>query len=147
MDIVSSKLWTGNFVNFRSLQEGRNTICKLKKLSATGLQISIDDFGTGFSSLAYLLDLPVNEVKIDKSFIFAMIKDPKAEKIVETIISMAQHLGLFVIAEGVETIDQRDRLINMGCSRFQGYLFHQPVAQEDYLQQICVKDGLYDGQQ
>ena len=110
------------------------TVAKLRRLSASGFTISIDDFGTGFSSLSYLKDLPVDELKIDKSFVNNMMHDHDAAMIVETIIGMAKNLGLTVIAEGVETVEQKNRLLSMGCDRFQGYLFSQPKPREDLFQ-------------
>ncbi|MHB1372904.1 MAG: EAL domain-containing protein [Thauera sp.] len=91
-----------------------------------GIRFSIDDFGTGYSSLAYLQRLPLDELKIDRSFISDLPKDANSLEIVKTIIALARALDLRVIAEGVETHSQLDTLIEEGCAGFQGYLFHRP---------------------
>ncbi len=91
-----------------------------------GIRFSIDDFGTGYSSLAYLQRLPLDELKIDRSFISDLPGDTSSLAIVKTIIALARTLGLRVIAEGVETPGQLDTLIEEGCAGFQGYLFHRP---------------------
>ncbi len=108
----------------------KNTDAALKKihiLKALGFSLSIDDFGTGYSSLAYLKLLPINELKIDQSFIRDLVIDPNDFILVETIISIGRKFNLEVIAEGVETQEQYEQLISMGCKYFQGYLFGKPV--------------------
>jgi EAL domain-containing protein (putative c-di-GMP-specific phosphodiesterase class I) len=105
-----------------------DTIEKMKALKALGLSISIDDFGTGYSSLAYLKQLPLNQLKIDKSFVRDISTDPNDAIIVETMIDMAKHLGLTMIAEGVETAEQLAFLKSKGCTGFQGYYFRHPVT-------------------
>ena len=107
-----------------------NTIEKMHRLSRLGIHFSIDDFGTGYSSLAYLKSLPLNELKIDRSFIIDMMSTPSTTMIVETIIAMAKHLGLSVIAEGVESEEQVKFLTERGCDHFQGYYFHPPISYE-----------------
>jgi diguanylate cyclase (GGDEF)-like protein len=111
----------------------RRTIATLDRLRALGLTIGIDDFGTGHSALAYLLRLPVGEIKVDKSFVMAMATDRSAEAIVRTIVDLARNLDLPVVAEGVETDEVRDRLVAMGCGAAQGYLFSRPLRQEHFL--------------
>lgn len=100
---------------------------KMEKLKSLGIKISLDDFGTGFSSLAYLRRLPIDELKIDQSFVRDLPDSSENQAIVESIIRLGQSLGMSVIAEGVETEEQRDKLIDMGCQSFQGYLFSRPV--------------------
>jgi EAL domain-containing protein (putative c-di-GMP-specific phosphodiesterase class I) len=100
---------------------------KLEDVRLLGANIAIDDFGTGYSSLAYLAKLPVQELKIDRSFIITMLKDPNAMTLVSTIISMAHSLKLKVVAESVETEDQAKELRRLGCDQMQGYLFSKPV--------------------
>jgi len=102
----------------------------MHRLSRLGIHFSIDDFGTGYSSLAYLKSLPLNELKIDRSFIIDMMSTPSTTMIVETIIAMAKHLGLSVIAEGVESEEQVKFLTERGCDHFQGYYFHPPISYE-----------------
>ena len=100
---------------------------KLEEVRLLGMNISMDDFGTGYSSLAYLAKLPVQELKIDRSFIITMLKDANAMTLVSTIISMAHSLGLNVVAEGVDEEDQAKELERLGCDQMQGYLFSKPV--------------------
>ena len=101
---------------------------KMQKLKSFGVGFSIDDFGTGYSSLAYLKRLPVDILKIDKSFVVDIDKDENDAVIVETIIAMASHLNIDVVAEGVESEQTRDYLKSRGCTRFQGYLFARPMS-------------------
>jgi diguanylate cyclase (GGDEF)-like protein len=103
----------------------------LKKLRAAGLHLAIDDFGTGYSSLSYLQRYPVDRLKIDRSFVAGLDVVEGATAIVETILAMAATLGLDVIAEGVETPQQRDRLRGLGCAFGQGFLFGRPMPSED----------------
>jgi EAL domain-containing protein (putative c-di-GMP-specific phosphodiesterase class I) len=100
---------------------------KLKAIRRLGLSIAIDDFGTGYSSLGYLAKLPVQTLKIDRSFIIAMLKDPDTMTLVQTIISLAHSLRLKVIAEGVEDEQQAKMLRLLRCDEMQGYLFGRPV--------------------
>ena len=109
-----------------------DTIAKMKSLKELGVRISIDDFGTGYSSLIYLKRLPLNELKIDRSFVGDIESDANDRAIVETILAMAKHLGLDVVAEGVETKAQLDFLREHGCRYFQGYYYSQPVSAEDF---------------
>lgn len=97
------------------------------RLDQSGIGIAIDDFGTGYSSLAYLKRLPVEEIKIDKSFVLEMDRDPDDAVIVRSTIGLAHELGLRVVAEGVETEDVWKTLVEMGCDYGQGYLFSKPV--------------------
>ncbi len=99
---------------------------KFKRLKDMGVLIAIDDFGTGYSSLEYLRQLPIDYLKIDKSFVFDLDKENSSQVIIETIISMAQHLNLETVAEGVETEAQFEILKAIGCDFFQGYLFGKP---------------------
>ncbi|WP_341305210.1 EAL domain-containing protein [Pseudomonas sp. TMP25] len=105
----------------------------LSRVHTAGMQISLDDFGTGYSALSYLKTFPIDYVKIDQSFVRDMVKDPTDQAIVEAIIVMAHKLGMQVVAEGVETIEQRDLLMAAGCDFAQGYLFTRPLPQDDFL--------------
>lgn len=113
-----------------------NVVAKMTALSALGLHFSMDDFGTGYSSLAYLKRLPIHEIKIDKSFIQDAPTDPNDAALVETILAVAQHLSLQVVAEGVETQAQRDFLQARGRIIYQGYLFGKPEPAETWLQRL-----------
>lgn len=99
----------------------------MNDLRAVGVRFSVDDFGTGHSSLAYLTQLPFDQLKIDQSFVHNIATKPADAMMVRTIIGMGANLGMDVIAEGVETQEQCDFLIRHGCSAFQGYLSGKPV--------------------
>jgi len=103
------------------------TVEKLYRLKSLGLSMSIDDFGTGYSSLAYLKKLPMDELKIDKSFVDDITEDENDAIIIKTIISIGQKFGLDVIAEGVEREEQLEKLRSFGCKYFQGYFFAKPT--------------------
>jgi diguanylate cyclase (GGDEF)-like protein/PAS domain S-box-containing protein len=105
----------------------------LGKLKALGAATSIDDFGTGYSSLAYLKDLPIDELKIDRSFVGTMVTDESDLTIVRSIIDLSHNLGLDVVAEGVEDAATLELLAGMGCDRAQGYLLSRPVPADDLL--------------
>jgi len=107
------------------------TIGKLKAIQLMGLHIAIDDFGTGYSSLSYLARLPINSLKIDRSFVIQMPKSPEQMAIVSTVISLARALNLKVVAEGVETEEQANLLRLLRCDEVQGYLFGKPMPSED----------------
>jgi len=109
------------------LNDIEDTITKMKTLAGIGIQFSLDDFGTGYSSLQYLKQLPLHQLKIDKSFVDDLVSNSNDQVIVRTIIAMAHSLGLSVIAEGVETQDQQQRLLTEGCTLYQGYLFSKPI--------------------
>ena len=109
------------------------TMGRMAELAVLGLRFSIDDFGTGYSSLAYLKRLPLFELKIDKSFVQDVPTDPNDVALVQTILAMSRHLHLQVVAEGVETTEQFEFLKAQGCNVFQGYHFHRPQPQADWL--------------
>jgi len=103
------------------------TLERLRGLKKLGLRIAVDDFGTGYSSLAYLKRFPVDVLKIDKSFVDNVQSDPEDAAIVRATVQLAAALGLSVVAEGVETEEQRHALVMLGCTRGQGYHFARPM--------------------
>jgi diguanylate cyclase (GGDEF)-like protein len=105
----------------------------LDRLSALGFRLSIDDFGTGYSSLAYLKRLPVDELKIDKSFVMGMERDADDAQIVRSTIDLAHNLGLSVVAEGVENAAAWDMLRDLNCDHAQGFLMGRPMPAEDFI--------------
>lgn len=116
-----------------------NAIPLLQTLRATGIGLSIDDFGTGHSSLAYLQKLPVSELKIDRSFVIDIDQQDSTQKLVRTIVEMGHGLDLHVIAEGIETQAERDTLIKLGCDSIQGYFASKPLhgnSLEQWLQSL-----------
>ena len=114
------------------LDDTESTITKMRQLKAYGVSFSLDDFGTGYSSLSYLKRLPLDELKIDQSFVRHVLTDPNEAAIARTIIALGASLGLDVVAEGVETEEQRAFLQSNGCDLWQGYLLSLPVAADDY---------------
>jgi diguanylate cyclase (GGDEF)-like protein len=110
------------------MEDVRHSIATLRAIRAMGVTIAIDDFGTGFSSLSYLAKLPIDTLKIDRSFVIDMTAGPDGLALVSTIINLAHSLKLTVVAEGVETEEQSRLLRLMRCNEFQGFLFSKPVA-------------------
>ncbi len=113
----------------------RNTdeiVARMRELRAHGVAFALDDFGTGYSSLAYLKHLPLDQVKIDQTFVRDMLEDSHDAAIARTVVALGNNLGLTVIAEGVETAAQRDLLIASGCLAYQGYFFEPPLAIADF---------------
>jgi len=111
----------------------------LQDLRTMGVCVSLDDFGTGYSSLSYLRQFPFNELKIDQSFVRAMVEDAESLAIVETILQLARALRLTTTAEGVETSEQAGMLQQIGCDRYQGYLYGRPMPHGQFLlEHACV---------
>jgi diguanylate cyclase (GGDEF)-like protein/PAS domain S-box-containing protein len=109
-----------------------DVITKMTALKSRGLSFSLDDFGTGYSSLSYLKRLPLDQLKIDQSFVRDVLEDPNDVAIAQTIVALGQAMRLSVIAEGVETEEQRDFLASVGCRAYQGYLFGRPLPLEGF---------------
>ena len=114
------------------LENIEDTIATMNALNEVGVQLSLDDFGTGYSSLQYLKKLPLDQLKIDQSFVRDIASDESDKAIVRTIVAMAHSLNLNVIAEGVETEEQRQFLLDNGCTHYQGYLFSKPLPIEQF---------------
>lgn len=102
-------------------------------LQNAGHRISLDDFGTGYSSLSYLARLPIDELKIDRSFVQEILHDSTANEIARSIVMLAHALELTVVAEGVEKIEQEDLLVQLGCQYLQGYLYSKPISMQDFI--------------
>jgi EAL domain-containing protein (putative c-di-GMP-specific phosphodiesterase class I) len=109
-----------------------DVIRKMSALRAYGISLSLDDFGTGYSSLNYLKHLPLDQLKIDRSFVRDLLTDPNDMTIVRTLIQLSQSMNLTLIAEGVETTEQRDWLRNNDCQDYQGYLFSKPLPLQQF---------------
>jgi EAL domain-containing protein (putative c-di-GMP-specific phosphodiesterase class I) len=110
------------------MQKVEETIAKMSLLNLDGVSFSLDDFGTGYSSLSHLRYLPLNHLKIDRSFVENLLADAKDASIVRSIIALGQSLNLSVIAEGVETKEQRDFLVAQGCNACQGFLYSPAIS-------------------
>jgi EAL domain-containing protein (putative c-di-GMP-specific phosphodiesterase class I) len=123
-------------VLIENMEENVQTLRELKDM---GVKLSIDDFGTGYSSLSYLHKFPIDELKIDRSFISQIKSAEDRAAIITAIIAMAHSLGLRVVAEGVETAPQLEFLKSQGCDEFQGYLMSKPVAPEEFASRFLAK--------
>lgn len=112
----------------RDLGDARRALASLKAL---GVRIALDDFGTGYSSLSYLQKLPIDRLKIDRSFVMQLTEDETSLNIVRSILDLCRHLTLHCVVEGVETSEQMLLLRSVGCRSMQGYLFHRPMPAGD----------------
>jgi EAL domain-containing protein (putative c-di-GMP-specific phosphodiesterase class I) len=112
------------------MEHSEKSLKVLQQLDQLGIALSTDDFGTGYSSLSYLQKFPFERLKIDRSFINLMDDDDRSNAIVKTILMLGENLGLEVVAEGIETASQLERLRSLGCKAGQGYLFSRPVDRE-----------------
>jgi EAL domain-containing protein (putative c-di-GMP-specific phosphodiesterase class I) len=118
------------------LDDVEDVITKMAALKAHGLTFSLDDFGTGYSSLSYLKRLPLDQLKIDQTFVHDLLVDCRGGAIAQAIIALGRAMGLSVIAEGVETEQQRVFLAGLECHLFQGYLFSRPQPLKEFEQLI-----------
>jgi EAL domain-containing protein (putative c-di-GMP-specific phosphodiesterase class I) len=122
-----------------------NAMNTLKRLKEMGIKISVDDFGTGYSSLSYLSKFPIDELKVDRSFVMHVPGNRNDATITAAIIALAHSLGLRVVAEGVETEEQADFLVKNGCKVMQGYLYSRPVPAAEIPSLVAL--GLVAGQE
>ena len=116
-------------------------IAVLRELAALGIRISVDDYGTGYSSMAYLKHLPVREIKIDRTFVTDMAGDNSDYTIVRSSIELARQLGLDVVAEGVETADALAQLTELDCTTVQGYYFSKPLPPDELWRWLAAWPG------
>jgi len=132
---------TENFV----IQQPEVSVGKLTYLREQGVTLAMDDFGTGYSSLSYLKKLPIDRLKIDRSFVKDIGIDRSDESIIKATLAMCDSLGLEVVAEGVETIEQLNFLTENGCQIIQGYYYSKPLPPEALMSFICNHQALVDG--
>ena len=124
------------------MEDYEDAISVLKCLKDKGFRISLDDFGTGYSSLSYLKDMPIDTLKIDKSFVDTILTDESTSIITDAVITMVKKLGLETIAEGVETQEQYEYLKRMNCDNIQGYLLGKPMDKEKIIELLeAVKNN------
>ena len=115
------------------IDDPERTCDLLNELRSHGMSLALDDFGTGYSSLTYLRRLPMDTLKIDQSFVHGMMGDPGDLAIVQGVIGLARSFGYRVIAEGVETVEQGQMLLQLGCLQAQGYCIARPMPLEDFI--------------
>jgi EAL domain-containing protein (putative c-di-GMP-specific phosphodiesterase class I) len=120
------------------LDDAEGAIERMTQVRSHGVRFSLDDFGTGYSSLSYLKRLPLDQVKIDQSFVRDILANANDAAIARTIVSLAHSMDLRVIAEGVETEEQRAMLAELGCHAWQGYLFHRPAPMAEMLERFSL---------
>jgi EAL domain-containing protein (putative c-di-GMP-specific phosphodiesterase class I) len=116
-------------------------VTTLRQLREFGVRVSMDDFGTGFSSLSYLRNFPFDKIKIDQSFIHNLLEDSRSQTIVGAIAGLGVSFGMTTTAEGVETEDQLNCLIGKGCSEIQGFFYSRPVPAGEVLDMILRING------
>jgi diguanylate cyclase (GGDEF)-like protein len=114
------------------MDDVQQTLASLRSLRRMGIGLAIDDFGTGYSSLSVLGQFPANRLKIDQAFVRDIAREPRRAAITRAVLAVAGELGLDVVAEGVETCEERDFLVELGCLRMQGYLFGRPVPASEF---------------
>ena len=118
------------------MEDTTSSIITLEELKSLGVGISIDDFGTGYSSMAYFKNIPANEIKIDQSFVFYMLKNEMDQHVVNTIIELAHGFSLKVVAEGVEDVDTYNALKELGCDIAQGFYLAKPMPQTEFIKWV-----------
>lgn len=123
------------------MDQAASSLQALSRFKDMGLLLAMDDFGTGYSSMARLRDLPLDELKIDMRFVRDMLTVERDEKLVRSMIDLAHALGMFVVAEGVETRDIASRLRGLACDMMQGYLVSRPLPLDLYLDFVKARRG------
>ncbi|HSD60151.1 MAG TPA: bifunctional diguanylate cyclase/phosphodiesterase [Burkholderiales bacterium] len=123
------------------MDENPGSLEAMLQLKELGLKLAMDDFGTGYSSMARLRDLPLDELKIDMRFVRDMLASPRDEKLVHSMIDLAHCLGMYVVAEGVETREIANRLRDMGCDVIQGYYLAKPMPMDQYREFVLARNG------
>lgn len=139
---VRAERLTVEITESAAMVDPERAISVLRSLRDLGVHVSVDDFGTGNASIDYLASLPASEIKIDRSFVSAMLGDTRAEAIVRATIDLARNLGLTVVAEGIETEDVLEHLSSLGCETGQGYLLSRPMAAERLTDELAAGFGL-----
>ena len=129
------------------MDDEKRAIGVMNRLKEMGIQLAIDDFGTGYSSLSYLKNFPLDELKIDRSFINEMVENEADRRIVASIVDLARHLDLRVIAEGIETLPQAELLSSMNCENMQGYLFSKPITPDHFIELVQERRADYVNRQ
>jgi EAL domain-containing protein (putative c-di-GMP-specific phosphodiesterase class I) len=127
------------------LSDHNTAFDNMRKCKALGAKVSLDDFGTGYSSLNQLRVLPVDEIKIDRSFVSNILTDHNDFKLVSSILSLAENFELDVVTEGVENLNQIDKLLMIGCRRVQGYYYSKPVPEkafDEWLEESAVQPAI-----
>jgi EAL domain-containing protein (putative c-di-GMP-specific phosphodiesterase class I) len=124
------------------MEQPEEAAAKMKALRKKGIHFLIDDFGIGYSSLGYLKQLPIDTLKIDRSFVMDAATDKDDQEIIKTIIAMARNLSLNTVAEGVETKEQQEFLTRQGCQMMQGYYFGRPMPAEQFEQILSHEQNL-----
>ena len=129
---IAASLLEGEITESMLMQDVEHAVSRLHALRALGIELAMDDFGTGYSSLAYLKRFPLNVLKIDRAFIKDLLTEPHDAAIASTIITLGKTMGLSVVAEGMECVEQANFLLSRGCWLMQGYLFAKPVPAESF---------------
>jgi diguanylate cyclase (GGDEF)-like protein len=122
------------------LDDDATTLQNLGELRDAGFRVALDDFGTGYSSLSYLSKMPIDKIKLDRSFVVDLGSEPRNEALVAAVVNLARALGVSILAEGVETIEQRLRLMSLGCGDIQGYLASRPISAEQITALLTVSE-------
>jgi EAL domain-containing protein (putative c-di-GMP-specific phosphodiesterase class I) len=136
---LPSRFLTLEVTESTAMRDGEGALVVLDQLAGLGVSISIDDFGTGYSSLLYLKRLPANELKIDRGFITELAQGNDDAAIVAAIVALGKTLGLRIVAEGVETAEQREMLTDLGCNILQGYLLGKPMSAQKMLESFSAE--------